>query len=260
MPKQNRNNCSSSDIVFGKHGVVYALENEVEQIEKIWVQLSLRFSGKIGDLIERAKKHGAVIQYVDKRSLDRISNGAPHQGICLRSSAVNILRLDQWLKQIKNDTSVIVVVLDCVQDPGNIGAIFRSAAASGVQGIIFPKRGSAPLGATAMKTSAGTIKTIPAIRVTNLRSSLQKLQDKGFFVIGLSEKSEKTIVNMVPTRKVALVFGSEDKGIRPINASQCDELRAIPMRGPAGSLNVSAAVSITLYELIRSKSQSVDKN
>ncbi|MBN1878650.1 23S rRNA (guanosine(2251)-2'-O)-methyltransferase RlmB [bacterium] len=241
-----------SDLVYGRHAVISGLENESERIEKIWLQRGLHFPGRLTEMIRISVRHGAVLQTVDRQALDRLTGGARHQGIALRISLVDYLDLRTWLDKTGSGPATLLI-LDEIQDSGNIGAIFRSAAAARVGGIVIPKHGSAPIGGTAMKTSAGTVNQVPVIRVGNIRTSIQELKKHNFRVTGISEKAPASIVGMEHAERSVLVFGNEGSGIRAINLRECDDLRSIPMTGPAGSLNVSAAVAIVLYERLREK-------
>lgn len=240
----------SQEIIYGRHSVQMCLEKDMTSVEKLWIQSGTKIPATLKKLIDEVRKTGAVVQVVQRQPLDRITDGGAHQGIAVRTAAVSFTSLQDWLNA-QTGKEILVLILDGVQDPGNMGAIFRSASAAGVNGIILPKKGSAPLGATAMKRSAGTLNQVPAIRVTNVRNTIQYLQKRGFFVFGLSEKAEDTIVDMGRPDRTAILVGSEDRGVRAINATQSDGMRSIPLIGAAGSLNVSAAVAIVLYELTR---------
>lgn len=242
----------NEDLVYGRHAVISCLKDSMERIEKIWVQKGLHFPGRLNESIRVAAKSGTVVHYVDRRALDRLTGGSAHQGLALRMSLIDYLALKDWLKTVAERTA-LALVLDGIQDSGNIGAIFRTAAAAEVDGIIVPRHGTAPIGGTAMKTSAGTVNRIPVIRAGNLRNSLQDLKTEGFRVIGITEKASRSVVGMESPERLALVFGSESNGIRPIDLKECDDTLSIPMTGPAGSLNVSAAVAIVLYERLRNR-------
>lgn len=240
-----------ADFVYGRHAVGRSLEADCSRIEKVWIQKDARFPEAVMTLVKQARKTGIAVQYLDKRALDRMTGGANHQGLVLRKTLVSKVMLADILERAARMDRSVMIALDGIQDPGNIGAIFRTAAAASVDAVIVPLHGSAPLGATAMKTSAGALTSVPAVRVSNLRYALQMLKKNGFTIIGISEKATDSIVDMDIPPKTLLLAGSEDKGIRPINQAECDELRAIPMTGPAGSLNVSVAVAIVLYEIAR---------
>ena len=146
-----------------------------------------------------------------------------------------------------------LVVLDEISDPHNFGAILRSAVASGASGVIVPDRNQAPLGATALKASAGTAPRIPVARVTNLADALVQLKERGYWVAGLDGEAEKTVWTLDWDRPTALVIGSEGRGLRPRVRETCDYLVSIPMRGPAESLNASVAAGIALFAAVRGR-------
>jgi 23S rRNA (guanosine2251-2'-O)-methyltransferase len=248
---KNNKTGQTQDIVYGRHAVLAVFDKEKGQIEKIWTQKGLHFPVKIIDNIRESVTMGAVVQYVDRRALDRLTEGANHQGIALRKSSATIYGLEEWLEKY-NKPILSVLILDGIQDPGNLGAIFRTASSADINAIIMPKHASAPMGGAAMKASAGTLNSIPAIKVTNLRSAISLLKKAGFYTVGISEKARDNIIRMPEFDRLALVFGSEYRGIRPLVYRECDEVRSIPMIGPAKSLNVSSAVAIVLYERLRS--------
>lgn len=249
----------NEDLVFGRHAVISSLDNSMDRIEKIWVQRGLHFPGRLNESIRAASKSGTVVHFVDRRALDRLTGGSVHQGIALRMSLIDYLTLRDWLKTV-SERNALALVLDGIQDSGNVGAIFRTAAAAGVDGIIVPRHGSAPIGGTAMKTSAGTINQIPVVRAGNLRNGLQDLKADGFRVIGITEKASRSVIGMESPERLVLVFGNESNGIRPIDLKECDDTLSIPMTGPAGSLNVSAAVAIVLYERLRNRLEGTDES
>ncbi len=153
-----------TDLMFGRHSVLSCLETDGGKVEKIWIQKGLHFPDRLNSLIHSVSKTGTTLHFVDRQALDRLTNRASHQGIALRMAATQYLDLEDWLLT-KNNLPATLLVLDGIQDSGNIGAIFRSAAAAKVDAIILPRHGIAPLGATAMKASAGTLNHVNAIRV-----------------------------------------------------------------------------------------------
>ncbi len=245
-------NNRSENIIFGRHPVSAFLERKLSDVEKIWLLTNIKCPEKLRNQIRMAQKSGAVVQYVDRKTLDRLTDGAVHQGVVIRIASCRIWQFQEWSASLDPlSPHSVVIILDGIQDPRNLGAIFRSAAAADVDGVIFPNRKNSPLSAVAMKTSAGALDQIPAIRIANISNTLHAIKDMGYWLIGISEKSEKKLYEDVIPARVAFLFGGEDRGIRQINIDICDELRMIPMTGPAGSLNVSAAAAIVLYEYIR---------
>ena len=196
-------------------------------------------------IIRSAAGTGVVVQHVDRPAMDRITNASNHQGIAVRTALVTYLNLRDWLARI-SEKNMLVLVLDSIQDPGNLGAIFRTAAAAEVDAILVPKHSMAPLGGAAMKASAGVLQKIPVIKVGNLRQAVGVLKERGFRVTGISKKGVDTIETMSDDHRKAFVFGSENRGIRLFLQRECDEILRIPLTGPAGSLNVSASVAIVL--------------
>ncbi len=241
-----------TSLIYGRHAVLDFIERHPGRMEKIWIRHNGNFSESIWKRIKEAKKAGAVVQRVDRQALDRMADGQLHQGIVARVAVCSVLQFKQWLTELDPTAEhSVVIVLDGVQDPRNLGAVFRSGAAASVDGILIARRGAAPFSATAMKASAGTLDCVPAVRVSNIRQALQMLQKSGYWVLGVTEKAEAALPQCKMSGRVVLVFGSEGKGIKPINLKSCDETVRIPMVGPAGSLNISSAVSIVLYEFIR---------
>jgi 23S rRNA (guanosine2251-2'-O)-methyltransferase len=250
---------TEQDIIFGRHAVSSVLEKGEASIEKIWVQKGLHFPSHLHDQIRRAARQGMVIQYVDRPALERITNRGNHQGVAVRTALVSFTGLDEWLGR-NLSKNLLVLVLDGIQDPGNLGAVIRTAAAAGVDAVIIPKHATAPLGGAAMKASAGTLNRIPVIKVSNLRNAVVELKENGFYVTGISEKGSGSITDIPVCGKTAFVFGSEERGIRMLLQKQCDTIRRIPLTGPAGSLNVSAAVAIVLYEYVCGRDRNQKKN
>ncbi|MGB3977144.1 MAG: 23S rRNA (guanosine(2251)-2'-O)-methyltransferase RlmB [bacterium] len=247
MVNDNKNN--QRDIVFGRHAVQSVLEQKTNSVERVWVQKGLHYPKRLQDLIHDIAGAGAVVQVVDRPALDRITGSANHQGVAVRTALVSFHDLEEWLNGI-SDKKVCVLILDRIQDPGNLGAIFRTAAAAGVDAIIVPRHSMAPLGGAAMKASAGTLHRIPVIKAGNLRQVALVLKERGFRITGISEKGLDTVENITSDEKKAFVFGSEGRGIRLLLQKECDEILRIPLTGPAGSLNVSASVAIVLYEYV----------
>ncbi len=242
------------EIIFGRHPVRSVLDKSDAQVERVWVQRSISHNQGIRRIVSSARTHGAIVSFVDKSALDRISQGGNHQGIVLRRTSVRLWTLNALLEHVAQCKSQrVILALDQIQDPQNLGTLFRSATAAGVSGVIVGKRRSAPFSATAMKASAGTLGLIPAARVGNLSQALQTLKKEGFWIVGISLAGERMIFETRYPEQVVIVLGNEGSGIRPIIEKTCDEILAIPMKGPAGSINVSAAGAVTLYELVRSR-------
>lgn len=212
-----------------------------------------------GHLQGLARVRGVPVQFVDREVLDSWSGGANHQGIACLCAAVEYYPFEDLLSDCQESLRAghrsIVVVLDQVQDPGNLGAILRTSDAAGVDGVVVPARRACPITAAVEKASAGAACHVKISRVVNLTRALEQLKKTGFWTVGLSASGPARIWQVDLTVPVALVLGGEDTGIRPLVARSCDCITSIPMAGHVGSLNVAAACAVALYEVIRQRQQ-----
>lgn len=211
-------------------------------------------SGLKGKAVERiweeAKKQGITIEEVPRKQLDQMSETRNHQGVIARVEPYPVLTLDDFLKG-KNLN--LLLMLDQIQDPQNLGGIVRTAAFMGAQGIILPKRRSAGPTTAVARASAGALERIPLVQVTNLVRAIKRLQGEGFWAVGGHLQSRKAPGEVDLTRPILLLIGSEGKGLRRLVAEQSDELVSIPGSGNFDSLNASVAAGILLYEVIRQR-------
>ncbi len=205
-------------------------------------------------------KQKIPFQYVPVEKLNRIT-GKNHQGIITYISQISYHSIEQLIPSIfEKGDNPILLILDGVTDIRNFGAIARTALCAGVHAIIVPSRGSAQINSDAVKTSAGALLEIPVIRSDNLGNTISFLKESGLQVIGASEKAGKIYYNTDFTGPVAIIIGSEDKGIFKANIDLCDQLAKIPVEGNIGSLNVSVAAAILMYESVRqNKSNNTSK-
>ncbi len=239
----------------GRNPVREALERS-ERIER--VLLSTGVTGRAAaEVRAQCRAAGVPLQTVPPAKLEKLVPGVNHQGVVAVVSAVAYADFDDMLREIAPDhetvarTKPIVVLLDGIQDPHNLGAILRSAVAAGARGVAMPERGAAPLNAAALKTSAGTAQRIPVARVGNLREAILQLKERGYWVAGADGTGETSVWDMDWDRPLALVIGSEDRGMRRGVADECDYRVRIPMAGPAESLNASVAAGILLFAAAR---------
>ena len=238
--------------VHGIHAVRALLANDPERVRVLYVQRGRR-DQRIGTLMDRARAAGVRIEVVDKRWLDRRTQGS-HQGVAVDS--VELALADESVLEsslARMHTAPLLLVLDGVTDPRNLGACLRSANAAGVDAVLLPKRHSAPLSAVAMKTAAGGAESLLLVEVTNLARTLAWLQDRGIWIIGAAGEGEHLWNTVDLTVGCAVVIGSEDKGLRALTAKSCDQLVHIPMFGTVSSLNVSVATGILLFEAVRQR-------
>ena len=193
----------------------------------------------------------------DKDKLDKISKGEAHQGIISEVILPPLLNQDSLFDSIINfNQDLFILILDSIQDPRNMGACLRSANAAGVSHVIINKDGSSPINATVHKTSAGAISNLQIFHVTNLSRTIKEIQKRGIWVVGLDGSSQKSLYDINLTGSIAIIVGSEGKGIRHLIKKNCDQIVSIPMTGNIESLNVSVATAISLFETKRQKESS----
>lgn len=218
---------------------------------------------KVRRIEQLAGRLRIAVAHVPKAKIDSLTApGAKHQGVLAKLSPVELLSQGDLLELIQfekeqiessggNLNGFVVVALDGIEDPRNVGAIIRAAEASGAHAIILPERRAAGVTETVAKTSAGAVAHIPVAQVTNLVSALSELKELGFWVLGLAADGKDTIYRFDLKRPVVLVIGSEGKGLRPLVSSHCDTLLSIPILGKSESLNASVAAGVALYEVVR---------
>ncbi len=243
----------SDDLIWGRHSTEAALLGG-RAIHRIWCTSELRSSPKFFQLLKDSKASGVLVEEVSWSRLGQLTNGAVHQGIVLQIGASKTHDLTNLIDACKafSDSSLLLA-LDGLTDPHNLGAIIRSAEALGAQGLILPQRRSAGLTGSVAKVAAGALEHIPVARVVNLNRSLEKLKNEGYTVVGLAEEGPSTLSEVEFKGPLVVVVGSEDKGISLITRRLCDQLVRIPLKGVTTSLNASVATSIFLYEVARSR-------
>ena len=243
----------SDDLIWGRHSTEAALLAG-RAIHRIWCTSELRSSPKFFQLLKDSKSSGVLVEEVSWSRLGQLTNGAVHQGIVLQIAASKTHDLKNLIEacRVFGDTSLLLA-LDGLTDPQNLGAIIRSAEALGAQGLILPQRRSAGLTGSVAKVAAGALEHLPVTRVVNLNRSLEKLKDEGYTVVGLAEEGPSTLSEIKFQGPLVVVVGSEDKGISLITRRLCDQLVRIPLKGVTTSLNASVATSIFLYEVARSR-------
>ena len=243
----------SDDLIWGRHSTEAALLGG-RAIHRIWCTSELRSTPKFFQLLKDQKASGVLVEEVSWSRLGQLTNGAVHQGIVLQIAASKTHDLKNLIDACKafGDSSLLLA-LDGLTDPQNLGAIIRSAEALGAQGLILPQRRSAGLTGSVAKVAAGALEHLPVARVVNLNRSLEKLKDEGYTVVGLAEEGSSTLSEIKFQGPLVVVVGSEDKGISLITRRLCDQLVRIPLKGVTTSLNASVATSIFLYEVARSK-------
>lgn len=240
-----------SDYIFGIRPILEAIEAN-KSIDKILIRRELN-GDLVKEVINKAKEYNIPLQKVPNEKLNRITM-KNHQGVIAIVCPVRYFNLDNLLASLYEEGKTPYgVVLDGVTDARNFGAIARSAECSGADFIIIPERGSASVTSDAVRASAGALFHIPVCREKDLLKALKSLQENGYKIIGASEKSHKNYTEIDYTMPVAIVMGAEDTGLSNEVLKKCDELGAIPIIGKVGSLNVSVACGIMLYEVVRQR-------
>jgi 23S rRNA (guanosine2251-2'-O)-methyltransferase len=244
---------SKSINLFGFHSIESLLLTNPESIIKVSIQ-SNRKDKRVGELINTLTRQKIPFFNSDRNDLDRIAKGEIHQGVISEVILPPLMNEESLLNSISgNTTKPLILILDSIQDPRNLGACLRSANAAGVEHVVINKDGSAPINALVHKTSAGAINTLRIYHVTNLSRTIKDLQKRGVWVIGLDGNSQSTIYDVNLTDATAIVMGSEGKGIRQLIKKSCDQIVTIPMSGNIESLNVSVATGIALFESKRQR-------
>ena len=236
------------DIIFGRGPVSEALKNSTP-IDKIIIK-SGPYSKSLVPIIDEAKKKGIVITQAEQAKLDRMAEGENHQGVIAMVSAYSYVTVDQILSN--SDENPFIIICDKITDPHNLGAIIRTANCVGASGVIIPKRESAGINSVVMKTSVGAALYTPVAKVTNISDTIDYLKDKGFWVTA-ADMDGGSMYDIDFKGKIAIVVGSEGKGVSRLVREKCDFIASIPMAGEITSLNASVAAAVLMYEAMRQR-------
>ena len=244
----------AEQLIHGLHAVAAALNHEPEQVHGLWLERQRR-DGRMQALLDQAAGHGVAIHWADRAELDRLSGGARHQGVVARLAVRKRSYDEEDLPALlaAADGPALLLVLDGVQDPHNLGACLRSAAAAGAQALIAPADRAAGLNATVRKVASGAADMVPFVPVTNLARTLRGLQEQGVWIVGAAGEADNSLYEVDFTPPTAIVLGAEEKGLRRLTREICDRLARIPMAGGMESLNVSVAAGIFLFEARRQR-------
>ena len=234
--------------IYGVHAVYEALVSRRQPVERIHIARE-GHSGKVKEILDLARQYDVPVRKEDRAVLDRMARGEVHQGIIAVSGEVVYADFEALFKKEKP----LIVILDGVEDPHNLGAVIRTAEACGASGIIVPERHSAPLSATVVKASAGASAHLPVVRVKNLVSTIDELKERNIWVVGVDPAATKDWTGFDYNGPVALVLGGEHKGLRRLVREHCDVLVRLPMLGKIASLNISVAAGVVLYEAVRQR-------
>ena len=246
---------STPKVLFGFHAVGVRLKTAPQSVIEIYYEPTRR-DARMRQFIERAKEAGVRLIEADGLRLAKLAGSHGHQGVAARVEAVVQQRsLDELLDQLEADgvANPLLLVLDGVTDPHNLGACLRVADGAGAHAVIAPKDHAVGINATVAKVASGAAETVPYFMVTNLARTLTELKERNIWVIGTSGDADKTLYQVDLKGPVALVLGAEGPGMRQLTRKTCDELVGIPMQGAVESLNVSVASAVCLYEALRQR-------
>ena len=242
------------DVLIGRNAVIEAIRSG-RGINKLLIADGDK-EGSVKEVISLAKEQGIVIQFVERSKIEGIAGGLRHQGVLAYVAPVAYSDLETILQAAETKGEApFLLLLDELEDPHNLGALLRTADATGVHGVLIPKRRSVPLTATVAKTSAGAVEYVPVARIGNIAQTLRKLKDKGFWVAGADMDGSQNYYEADLTGPLVLVVGSEGHGMSRLTKEQCDFIVKMPMVGKINSLNASVAGSILMYESMRQRLQ-----
>jgi len=246
-------NSTDNSTVFGLNPVFEALKAQKRRCYKLIIEQG-KTQARLNSLIELAHEYKVPIETIPKIAFQKKYRNHNHQGVIGVFAIIQTLELEELVKQAFEASPLpILVALDSIQDPQNLGAIIRSAETLGIQGIILPKNRTSTLNETVAKCSSGAIEHLPISWVTNLTRGIEQLKEAGFWIAGVVPDGDTPCYQYKFDAPMVLVIGGEEKGIRPLIKKSCDVTLKIPMEGSMESLNASAAAAILFYETLRQK-------
>ena len=241
------------EIIYGYHAVRHVLARRPHDVLEVYTLAGRKRTARLDELLGACERNSIAIHPISRAKLDRLTGADNHQGIaakCREADRRQGMSLDELCARPPEHQSMILA-LDRVMDPHNLGACIRTADAAGVDAVVIPKSHSAPLNATVSKVASGALESTQVIAVTNIARALRQLCAAGYHIIGTAGSARKTIYEIDIRFPVVLVMGSEESGLRRNTREHCDELARIPMHGSVESLNLSVATGICLYEIVR---------
>ena len=243
---------SDEAIVFGLHAVRTLLQQHPEKATLLILQKG-REDARVAEVTKLANAAGVRIAHRDANELDRLAAGDRHQGVCVQIKSAGVLgegALDELLDKV---AAPLLLILDGVQDPHNLGACLRTADAVGVTAVIVPRDRAAGLSPVVRKVASGAAETVPLIQVVNLARTLRWLKERQVWIVGTDDEATKSIYETDLKGPLAIVLGAEGPGLRRLTKENCDALIGIPMKGVVESLNVSVATGVVLFEALRQR-------
>ncbi len=249
---------SEKNIIFGLHAVEALLANQPERIRRAYLidhaKQHERSDHKLQKIIKAFGGHGISYDWLSREALDRLTHQGKHQGVAVECAAARS-HSESDLKDLldKLQEPPLLLILDSIQDPHNLGACLRTADAAGVHAVLAPKDKSVGLTPTVTKVACGAAEVVPFVQVTNLARTLEQLKERGIWLFGMADGAEKSLYQEDLKIPLGLVLGNEEKGLRHLTRETCDVLLKIPMQGFVSSLNVSVATGVCLFEVLRQR-------
>ncbi len=237
----------------GIHAVREALQAD-SAFDRILIAKG-RQDSRVEEIVQLARERGIAVRFEDRGQLDRLANTRDHQGVVAIAAARPATTLEDILERVNQSKGRmgLIVLLDGVEDPHNLGAIIRTALAAGAHGVIIPERRAAGLTDTVARASAGALAHLPVAKVTNLARAMGELKEAGYWLVGLDEAGEKSYTEVDYTSPTGIVMGGEGSGLHELTRKRCDFVVSLPTIGPVKSLNVSVATGVVLFEALRQR-------
>ncbi len=239
-------------ILIGMHPVAEALRAR-RPLDRVLVAKGMG-GARVQEIIDLSRKNSTPLRFEDRAALDRLAGSAAHQGVVALGAAKQYAELEEVAAAAQ-----MLVVLDGVEDPHNLGAVIRTAHAAGADAVVVPERRAAGLTDTVAKAAAGALEHLPVVRVTNINRTLEELKKSGFWIYGVDERGDEEYDHVDYAGRAVLVFGAEGKGLHQMVRQHCDVLLRIPMAGKISSLNVSVAAGVVLFDWKRRRAQATEQ-
>jgi len=245
---------SKTSLTFGIHAVLSLLEHQPENIKESYCMQGV-LNTRLKSLVQLAQQQGIAVQFFQSKKLTSLAQGGRHQGVVAvtLSGVSDVKQYDLFSILDALEKPALLLILDSIQDPHNLGACLRTANAAGVDAVIVPKDKATGITPVVSKVASGALDTTPFIQVTNLARTMEQLKERGVWLIGTSDAATQSLYQTDLKDSVAIVMGNEGKGMRRLTQEKCDVLASIPMLGSVESLNVSVASGVCLYEVLRQR-------
>jgi len=237
--------------LLGIHAVKEALEAG-RALERVVIARG-KGGDRVQEIVDLARSRKVAVRFEERAQLDRLAGNDRHQGVIALAGVKRVETLEGLIEATAGKVSRLVVLLDGVEDPHNLGAVIRSALAAGADGVVIPERRAAGLTEVVSRASAGALEHLSVARVGNLVRAMEELKEAGYWLVGLDERAEKSYTEVDFTGAVGIVMGGEGKGLHELTRKRCDFLVSIPTTGPVRSLNVSVAAGVVLFEAVRQR-------